>query len=638
MAIQTIKIPFNKMTFTPDVPASALAANEYNAGENVETDVRGIRSVAGDQPILDAVPGTPVYVTGCFRQGGVFWFVVATIEGQWYASNGPTSTGATTWYNITPQGVGVFTGYTHDTSFTSVINGNVLFVNDGVNPPMFLPDVANAPLTMYSNLQPISIGNITTATLTTRQLTFATTQTSVPYQIGADIVISNTNPSYYEGTFVVTSCTNSYVIYTDNTVGPYSDSGSVSAAYTWNYNTAWSGVGAKFLRMFNTPNVGSILIAGNLKATDAKTGLYDIYPVTVQWSQAFGLDQAPSTWTPTILNVANQLEIPLRGPAVDGFNLAGQFFICSYWDTVVFSPMNYSTTSAPILGVNLFVQGRGLLNNNCWAATDTVVYGIDARDIWVFNGSTFTGIGNQRVKNYFYNQLSPQYYDRVYLQMNTQKNQIEIYYPDANATNGIPNKMLSYRVDLDCWNPPRDVDQASMACESPLWLNGVQQLGLRTVVYARGVTNSKLVQKDQGFYFVEAETGDTATNISSYFRRDNIQILPNYTSKIMVYRVLPATNNLGTLIDQGNELPIYVNSATINITIEGSNSVGSTASQITTNTLFVDANGNNDNNPWAQIDGNAYRVNSLQISNTSTSTVWYCSAVTWQVADVEEDR
>ena len=77
---QEVTVPFNKMSFTPDVPASALGPNEYNDGLNVEADVRGIRSVNGDEIILDTIPGdtAPVFITGGFRRGGEFWIVVAT--------------------------------------------------------------------------------------------------------------------------------------------------------------------------------------------------------------------------------------------------------------------------------------------------------------------------------------------------------------------------------------------------------------------------------------------------------------------------------------------------------------------------------------------------------------------------------
>jgi len=63
-SLNEVRIPFAKMSFTPDVPAAALGPNEYNAGLNAETDVRGIRSISGDQSILEQnQPGTPVYIS-----------------------------------------------------------------------------------------------------------------------------------------------------------------------------------------------------------------------------------------------------------------------------------------------------------------------------------------------------------------------------------------------------------------------------------------------------------------------------------------------------------------------------------------------------------------------------------------------
>ena len=56
-------------------------------------------------------------------------------------------------------------------------------------------------------------------------------------------------------------------------------------------------------------------------------------------------------------------------------------------------------------------------------------------------------------------------------------------------------------------------------------------------------------------------------------------------------------------------------------------------------TIPVDANGaTNAQNPWAQIDQNAFRVNTIELSNTSNTNIWMCSATTWQVTQVEDDR
>ena len=696
-----VAIPFSKMTFSPDVPSSALGPNEYNDGINVEADVRGIRSTAGDQDILSTCPGTPTYISSGFRNGGEFWFIVATTEGYWYATNGTT----VDWYDITP-GLNPIEGYAQNTNITEAWNGTIPFFNDCIGPPMFLPestDLVPLPkMVQYSNLvKPTGIDSISYFGSTTQRLVFSTPYTSAPYIAGQQIVITGVN-NYYNGTYTVVQSFPEFVIYKAVPGAAYpgtSDAQQVAPAYTWNYNPNWSSVVANFLRIYSTPNVGSILVAGNLvatpnvqvignftldsatvytsaasstwvgatvysasmprgtiietvvpgvsfqtnaqatqSATDEKFNIgltsKENYPVTVQWSQNFGLNQAPRSWEPTVTNVANQLEVPLRGVALDAFPCNGNFFLCSYWDTVVFSPLNYSTTSAPILGVRLFNQGRGLLSANCWGNTDKNIYGIDARDIWVFNGTDFQGLGNQRVKNWFYDQLDPQYYDRVFMQVNTQKNQIEIYYPDSQATDGVPNKMLAYRYELDVWNAPREVSRATMACESPIWIQDPDtsewspNLGSRTVVYARGVTEEKIVQKDIGYTF----PGNLP--ITSRFRRDNVKLLKDYSGKVMVHRLLPEAVNLGaTPFNDHNFIQLPVSTGNLSVKVQGANSVGQAPKSNIEHTIQL-----NTDNPWMQIDQNAFRVNSIEISNTSNTDVWMVTATTWQYTQVEDDR
>ena len=809
-AFDETRIPFAKMTFSQDVPSTAWDPNEYNHGLNVETDVRGIRSTLGDQAILpDGVPGTPTFITGGFRQpqAGItnnFYFVVATNEGRWWASNGDYNASGT-WQEITP-GSGPFS-YTQAQNITESWNGTVPFFNDEQNAPMFWPDVEGEQypqMVMYSQSQPTTIHDITYVNASTQRITFTnifdTTGSTIsgttftigtfgtgvikigaflsgtgvtpgtqlvrqlsqptpgsyngttwevsisqtvasttieghpyasnPYGAGDYIVINGTN-QFYNGTYVVVSSTPQTIDYLAQPGSAWdtslNDEGSVAARYTWNYNPNWKSVYAKFMRLYNTPNVGCVLVAGGLTATNLD-GSISSYPVTVQWSQAFGLNQAPLTWEPTVTNVANQLEIPLRGAVIDAFPSNGQLFLQSYWDTVVFSPLNYSTTSTPILGVKLVNQGRGMLSSNCWANTDKLVYGVDARDIWVFNGQDFEGLGNQRVKNWFYDQIDPLYVDRIFMQTNTQKNQIEIYYPTTEATNGVPNKMLSYRYDLEVWNAPRDVNSATFATESPVWtanpnvewtnvasttvtgvgtgarfninqqgsaykayavqgdnvvkgtgyavgnqikilgtllggttpandcymtvtaVNGTGGItdfsiptgqgngtwdyddGTRTVVYARGDDQKRIVQKDIGYNFI-SDTNGVVLPIESRFRRDNIKMLEDYSGKLLVHRILPEVVNLteANLPVNPNTQPELVGS--VDVKIEGANSVGQATQATTALTMATDTD-----NPWVQINQNAHRVNSLEIGNSSKTTAWLCSATTWQYTQTEDDR
>jgi hypothetical protein len=387
----------------------------------------------------------------------------------------------------------------------------------------------------------------------------------------------------------------------------------ITADSEWNYTTGVLATRAGFVRNYCSPNVGNILIAGNL-TEDLNTGITVNYPTTVRWSQAFANTGVPATWEPTLTNIANEQEVPVRGPLIDGFFLGGNFYVCSYWDTVVFSPIAYQNSSAPIFGVRLLNQGRGLLNNNCWTNTDANVYGIDARDIWVFDGANFNSIGNQRVKDYFFSNLNPNYFGRVFMVNNTQKYQIEIYYPDLNST-GWCNKMLSYRYDLQTWNAPKDIENACMGTEGPKVVSGSFNLASRTVTYARGDTaSSKLIQTNTGNSFINS------TAIPALFQRDNMSLQTDkgpvpYSSKVYVHRVLPEISGSGS----------------IDITVGGSNSTAQTPVFGQTGIVAIDTD-----QPWVTTQQQASRMISVKVQSNDATDAWNLTALNWQTSIVED--
>ena len=396
---------------------------------------------------------------------------------------------------------------------------------------------------------------------------------------------------------------------------PTSNEITVTPDASWNYDVGVTSTRAEFVRNYCSPNVGNILIAGNL--TKVIGGTSYNYPTTVRWSQAFANTGYPTTWEPTLSNVANEQEVPVRGPLIDGFFLGGNFYVCSYWDTVVFSPISYQNTTAPIFGVRLLNQGRGLFNNNCWTNTDANVYGIDARDIWVFNGSEFSSLGNQKVKDYFFNNLSPLYSQRMFMVNNTQKYQIEIYYPDLTST-GWCNKMLSYRYDLQVWNAPKDIQNACMGTEGPRWVDSTTDyfnLSSRAVVYAQGgVSNSKLIETSIGNSFINNAA------IDAQFERTNIALQTSdgpvpYSSKVYVHRVLPEMAGTGK----------------INLTVGGANSTQQTPTYGQTGTVIIDTD-----NPWVTTQQNSVRTVAVKFGSNDATDTWKVSALNLQ-ATVTED-
>lgn len=396
---------------------------------------------------------------------------------------------------------------------------------------------------------------------------------------------------------------------------PTSNEITVTPDASWNYDVGVTSTRAGFVRNYCSPNVGNILIAGNL--TKVIAGTEYNYPTTVRWSQAFANQGYPTTWEPTLSNVANEQEVPVRGPLIDGFFLGGSFFVCSYWDTIVFSPISYQNTTAPIFGVRLFNQGRGLINNNCWTNTDGTVYGVDARDIWVFNGSDFSSLANQKVKDYFFSNLSPLYSQRMFMVNNTQKNQIELYYPDLTST-GWCNKMLSYRYDLQVWNAPKDIANACMGTEGPRWIDSspdYYNLTSRAVVYAQGgVSNSRLIETATTNSFINSAP------IDAQFERTNIALQTEkgavpYSSKVYIHRMLPEMAGTGK----------------INVTVGGANSTQQTPTYGQTGTVIIDTD-----NPWVTTQQNSVRTVAVKFGSNDATDTWKVSAMNWQ-ATVTED-
>ena len=642
MTIKEIQIPLQRMSFHPDVPAAALTANEYNSSEcsNVETDVRGIRSVVGEQEILDQVPGTAIYVGGGYRDDDEWYYVIGTDQGQYWSIQGNAAPvnitpGATVNANI------ALSGYSSNVNVTDGWNGTTLFINDGVNAPMFWSGSANAMI-IYSQygdefkyIDSIS-GNGTVATAT-----YFTPFSTSENQFTPGQLVNITNPSgnvdanAYVGTNIPVTFGNAdvftFATSSSNVTGSGLADTRVYPSYEWNYTPTFKKLTAAFMRVYNSPNVGPILICGNLTGTDFND-VVENFPNTIRWSQAFPTTgQAPTTWRPSLTNVANELEIPVRGPALDGFNFNGNFYVMSYWDTVVFSPINYQTTTIPILGVRLLNQGRGLLNANCWANADDAVYGVDARDFWRFDGQNFVGIGNQRIKEFFYANVNPDYFDRVFVENNTAKNQIEYYYPDLTST-GWCNQMISYRYDLDIWNPPRRIANASYATEAPVWdllpgnVYGFDG-SLRCISYVRGVSDSKIVQKDIGYTMIANVTSNAAntTAITSTFRRDNIKMAPNFSEQTLVHRVLPELNSID---DFGL---VTTSTGNVTITVGGADSPGQTVTFKPSVDLTIDTT-----NPWIQVTQNAFRLNSIRMEHTGNTTAYICTGLTWQFAVTQD--
>ncbi len=114
-----------------------------------------------------------------------------------------------------------------------------------------------------------------------------------------------------------------------------------------------------------------------------------------------------------------------------------------------------------------------------------------------------------------------------------------------------------------------------------------------------------------------------------------MKLAKDYSTKVLVHRVLPEIVNLNgnnVEIDPVEDPTLVGN---VEFKIEGANSVGQTptfqvSQSITTDTDY----------PWVQINSNAHRVDSIEITNDDTTpdTVWMCNAISFQITETEDDR
>jgi hypothetical protein len=71
----------------------------------------------------------------------------------------------------------------------------------------------------------------------------------------------------------------------------------------------------------------------------------------------------------------------------------------------------------------------------------------------------------------------------------------------------------------------------------------------------------------------------------------------------------------------------------LSITLKGANSVGQAPTSVNTELIRSDTE-----YPWMQYNQNAYRVNSVNMADSSNQQIWMVTGITWQYTQVEDDR
>ena len=275
----------------------------------------------------------------------------------------------------------------------------------------------------------------------------------------------------------------------------------------WDYlnGTAVSGVNVQHTTAGVIESFGSVLIAGDLtyySSTDIQDSATTFVraPSTIRVSARADRGNVPRAWDPfptTIpaggITFENEFELADTSPVIAISSLQGNAYIFTG------SAIHQMT---PDLGEAFIITNtRGALNAESVIEANGVLYCIGSDDIYTFSGhpSSVQSIADTRVREEFYRNLHPNFFDRVFMVHNTEFNEVWICYPRASSVDGFCDEALIFNYINNTWTR-KDMDNVIHGVTGPSTGGGVA--GARLTVSGRSLDQGDAAQAEIQTYTV----------------------------------------------------------------------------------------------------------------------------------------
>ena len=312
---------------------------------------------------------------------------------------------------------------------------------------------------------------------------------------------SQWNYCYFNGGYAVVinngKSTPLYMLYGD----PVADS-SLQEIPGWNYYAGLT-VTAKVIKP-----LGYSLVAANLTLVDG--AVITNAPSTIRVSVQAATGQFPYTWEPgTTTDTADELEINATSPILDMGELRGNMYIYSS------DNIHVLTINSGVTRVQPYATGNGILNTNCFAEFDGKHFVVDKNDIYIHSGSGgIQSVADMRMRDYFFNNLNPDAYDKVIVKKNSRNDEIWICYPKGVSTTC--NEALIYQYRSNTWTI-RDLPNIISLFEAPLNQSNSFLYPKQKIHMTLGT--SSVLQGDDGYQMWD---GSSLIGYTSYVSREKL--------------------------------------------------------------------------------------------------------------------
>ena len=225
----------------------------------------------------------------------------------------------------------------------------------------------------------------------------------------------------------------------------------------WNYITD-RFVSAKVVR-----GVGNRLVAGNFThrlRTDLS--MEQNFPGTVRISSPAPAGEIPGSggtanppegaWNPTpgvgVATSADEFELSNTNPIVDIVPLQGQAIV---YTTNSIHAISFPGVDATVRNV---ADGYGALTTNAVIEFDGRHLVVGSDDIYIFGGhpGSITSIADGKIREFFYNDISPTISDNLFIVRNRAIDEIQIFYPSITSIDGTCNRYLAWNYRNQTWS------------------------------------------------------------------------------------------------------------------------------------------------------------------------------------------
>ncbi len=204
------------------------------------------------------------------------------------------------------------------------------------------------------------------------------------------------------------------------------------------------------------------LIAGNL--TDSSGDTVQYQPGSIRVSSLAAPGNVPNSWTIGIgTNTADEFELSQTQPIYEIVDLRGQCLIFT-GDSI--HRLTLASGNNPTV-VNNLNYGYGVLTTNCTAIVENQILAVDRNDIYLTNGAgSINTVADGRVRDYFFKNLSDEYYERTFLVNNIAADEAWLCYPKDSDNVDYCTEALIWNYRDNTWSI-RDLQNTRGATVGP---------------------------------------------------------------------------------------------------------------------------------------------------------------------------